>query len=653
MPPRRHSTALYAGLVVLACLITVLIYWPGLHGPFLLDDVPNLEPLKRWLDGQLGWRGVVFGNRSGALGRPLSMASFLLDVLATHNMNSFTFKPTNLAIHIACGLAMLWLGRQVFRRWQLTSPAASWWALGLAALWLWLPLNVNTVLYTVQRMAQLSALFMLLALACYMAARERIERGRASGQLLLWLGVPTLTVLATLSKENGVLVMPLALVLEWFLFAAPIRHKPASVRAFFLLTVLLPGAAALAWLALHPGFITGGYVLRPFTLIERLLTEPRVLWSYVQTMLLPYGPNMSLYHDNYMLSTSLLQPWTTLPAIAAWLALAVAGWCLRKRNPLFAAGIFFYLVGQSLESGLIALEIYFEHRNYLPSFGILLSVFGLLAWGWSVMPTPTLIFRKTVAGMAVFLLGMFAFGTHVHAENWSNLQIFYATQEAYNPTSPRLNSELAARAMEAGDLQTALQHIALGASDSPPRERATATLWRFLAYCTTGHPPPALLYTEFDRRAHGMITQYAMTAMEQLAGRVEHGCPGFDVPRFSAIAARWIDAAPMPRTQMEIWRSNYNLGRIIATSGDLRAAQQRVHAAWQDSGFNNGVGVLLFQLDASLGDVQGCREAFAKLEQASHGSDDQRLIEAVATFRKALDSGQIHARQGAPIDSGK
>src|SRR6185437_6164924 len=240
------------------------------------------------------------------------------------------FKPTNLAIHVLCGLAMLWLTVQIFRRWQLTHEHARWYALVLAAAWLWLPLNVDTVLYIIQRMAQLAALFMLLALGCYMTAREAIERGRRSGQLLLWIGVPALTLLAALSKENGVLALPLTLVLELFLFQTSRRGRPPSIRLFFVLTTGLPLLAVVIYTATHPGFVLAGYSVRDFTLAQRLLTEPRVLWHYVQTLLVPIGRYMGFFQDNFPLSTGALRPWTTLPALIAWLAVAALGWAWRK-----------------------------------------------------------------------------------------------------------------------------------------------------------------------------------------------------------------------------------------------------------------------------------------------------------------------------------
>lgn len=639
-PGTRRLVFLF--LLVAVAVITVAIYWPGMHGPVLLDDTDNLLPVSSWLDGQIGWHSVVFGNKSGLFGRPIGMASFLLDAAATRSMHSFSFKPTNLATHVLCGLAMMWLAVQVFRRWEPTREHARWAALALAAVWLWLPLNVDTVLYIVQRMAQLAALFMLLALGCYMTARGQISRGKRSGHLLLWLGVPTLTALAILSKENGVLALPLALVLEYFLFRDADQRRPASVKLFFALTVGLPVIIGTAWIALDPAFISSGYTGRSFTLIERLLTEPRALWSYVQTLLVPLGPRMGFFQDNFPASTGPLQPWTTLPAIAAWIAAAGAGLIWRKGNPLFGSGVFFFLVGQSLESGPFALELYFEHRNYLPSFGVLLAVAGLMTWVWRKLSAPTQFFRAACGGLLGCVLVLYAAGTWGHVQSWRNNQTFFFAQNVFNPTSPRFQSYYVSAAIEQRNLPGALEHIAIAERYGEPELRPAATLWRFLAYCTARVPVPTDLYDQLQRRAKGPITVPIQQGIGYLANNAEAGCQSLFDPRLEGSLKHWLDSTPTPATAVTVWQSRFFLARIVAASGRLEDARTILERTFRDSGYDGIVGILLFQLNGSLGDVEGCRAVLARLElQQGHGN--HRLDNAIKSFRKALANGEINA----------
>jgi protein O-mannosyl-transferase len=631
----------YLALLSLLLFVTAIIYWKGLHGPFLLDDIGNLMPIRRWSLGEIGWRSVIFDNRSGPIGRPISMMTFLLDVMRAGNMNSYSFKQTNVALHCACGIALWLLMIEIFRSAPASAKNCKKLALLIAAAWLWAPMQVSTVLYVVQRMAQLSTLFMFLALWLYLVARRKISNGQQDGVTILWLGVPALTIFATLSKENGLLVPALAYAFELTLYAGPDRHpKPLAISSFFALSVWLPLLTILAWVLCHPHFLPQSYRLRNFTLYERLLTEPRVLWCYVQTFLLPSGPQMSIYHDNFPISTGLLHPWTTLPALACWLLISTCAWLLRRRTPLFAAGIFMFLVGHMMESSAIALEIYFEHRNYFPSAGLLLALTGGAVHLWHRLPRPTANFRRTGVALLCGALGVYALAAWIHVGAWSSEALFYAMQEDYNPNSPRLQSDLTAHAMMAGDLHGALQHIAIGEQYSPPSEHITATIWRFLAYCQAKSRPPANLYDEFISEGQGDITTYAMVGWELLANHVDHGCSGIDLGRLTTAGLNWTMQDPLPSNAQNSWRTRYNLARMIAANGNLPQAESIAHQAWIDSAYNSGIGVFLFQVNASLGRVDACKDVLSHLKASATG-DDYVLNKAVATFEDALRDGKI------------
>jgi hypothetical protein len=67
--------------------------------------------------------------------------------------------------------------------------------------------------------------------------------------------------LAAFSKENGVLLYPLLLLIEatLFRFEAGYRLSRKGLVALHAITVALPAALALLSLALAPGFLLGGY----------------------------------------------------------------------------------------------------------------------------------------------------------------------------------------------------------------------------------------------------------------------------------------------------------------------------------------------------------------------------------------------------------
>ncbi|MFT7286350.1 MAG: hypothetical protein ACI87W_000455, partial [Halieaceae bacterium] len=246
------------GLVLLAGA-TCLLYWPGLQGPFLFDDAPNIVDnlaLETYRNSFLDWWSAALSSHAGVLRRPIPMLSFALqfELLGAHS--AFALKLVNLLIHCVCGglvylLATLLLGGMGAR---VSPRERKWLPLLAAALWTLNPLLVSTVLYPVQRMAQFSALFMLAGLCCYAYYRSRWAcRGASVDEMLalpLWLGI--FTLLAAFSKENGVLLPGLVAVLEVTLFrgrwAGAYR---AGVARVAVLLFLLPVLATASFLLLQ------------------------------------------------------------------------------------------------------------------------------------------------------------------------------------------------------------------------------------------------------------------------------------------------------------------------------------------------------------------------------------------------------------------
>ena len=51
---KRAATLTAFGLPLLLCVVAAVL-WPGVHGPFLFDDYPNLKNLAE-INGRLTWR---------------------------------------------------------------------------------------------------------------------------------------------------------------------------------------------------------------------------------------------------------------------------------------------------------------------------------------------------------------------------------------------------------------------------------------------------------------------------------------------------------------------------------------------------------------------------------------------------------------------
>jgi hypothetical protein len=368
---------LLPGVLAIGLLLCGLLYWPGLHGSFLFDDAANItaNPALPLFDGSLS--SLISASTNGVaspLGRPLSMASFALN-LHYFGPGPFSFKLVNLLIHLANGLLVFTFFRQL---WPAFAPERKpcFPALCAAAAWLLHPLNLTPVLFVVQRMTSLAALFTLAALCLYVAGRRM--QGR-SGWLPVAIALLVCWPLGLLSKESAA-VLPLFLLLcEYFVLGGLRRFSSRTLLAGAGAAILLGIVTlALVWTPL-----ASGYAFRDFSLAERLMTEARVLWFYLLQILLPMPDLFALHHDDIAISRGMVQPATTLVAIIGWIAVMVLAIRYRRRLPLLSFAIAWFLVAHLLESTILPLEIAYEHRNYLASLGILLWLASLLpAYPW-------------------------------------------------------------------------------------------------------------------------------------------------------------------------------------------------------------------------------------------------------------------------------
>jgi hypothetical protein len=384
-----HSRAVYVfgAVILLAC---ILIYGVSLNGPLFFDDDPNLlSNNKVQVAGTAvdDWRVAALSSDSGFLYRPIAMLTFALNHVVSGSFSAFSLKATNLAIHmfigvLVYGLALALLSAPALRVSPLKANQRQLVAVIAASLWLLHPLHVSTVLYAVQRMAQLPSLFTLAGLLVFTRYRLRwAAKGAGPGEVLaafLWLLI--LGVFAVLSKENGAVLPWLIAVVEVTLFQGVWRgQSQARLERFGWVVFVLPLLLLILLCVVPAGLLPWSYGNRHFTLEERLLTQSRILWQYLSWMLVPNILDMGFFHDDIPLSRGLWSPLTTALSLIAWVGVVGAALWWRRKYPLFVFAVLFYLVAHSIESSVLPLELVFEHRNYLPSVGLaILAAFALM-----------------------------------------------------------------------------------------------------------------------------------------------------------------------------------------------------------------------------------------------------------------------------------
>lgn len=435
------------GLLAGIILVTVVLYWPGLHGAFYLDDLHVLGTNKFIQIESLDIGSLVRAAQSFTVGgREVSMVSFALNYWFLGDA-AIGFKSVNLFIHCLNGMGVFLLTQLIVNR-LISQPRMSagldhsqaivrFLPLIVTGWWLVQPINLIPVLYISQRMALLSAFFTLFGLVFYLWMRSRHELSNRNIATLI-AGIAVFTFLGFRSKENGLLLPVYILILECVVLKFSDwsqRSNHQSGRSRRLMVVFAVGIViALAGVGFtflqRPDWIARGYDTRLFSMSERLLTEFRVLIFYIGQILAPLNNVLSLWHDDFGLSKSLFEPWTTLASLLALTGLAgVAVWTLRS-VPLLSFGLLWFFVSHSLESSIIALELVHEHRNYLASFGILLAFIGLIY---------RLLIDKTrvIVLISVCLFGLYSLVLYQRSNIWSN-HLLHAEYEAENrPDSAR------------------------------------------------------------------------------------------------------------------------------------------------------------------------------------------------------------------------
>lgn len=364
-------------------LVCCVLYWPALHGPFLFDDFPNLAALTS-IDHLTSWRdlGIYLSQPRSFPGRPLAMLTFLLQK-SSWPSDPFPFKLVNLGIHLLNGLLVYRLVLVAARGYRPDAdPARALLAALLAsAAWLLNPIQLSGVALVVQRMTLLMAFFLLLGLLAYLHGLLREDTSPVRRGAWMLLGLWVCMGLSFLSKENGILLPLFALVLDATILREYAARLPRGLKWWRRILIWPIVLFVFVYLA-RAGWTQFGYPIdtRNFTEGQRLLTEPRILWDYVSRMFVPRFGVYGLYHDGYTVSRTLLSPWTTLPALLGVVMLGIVGLVTRKRWPLFALAVLWYLGGQLIESSTVLLELYFEHRNYTPSIGLFMAAAIVIVW---------------------------------------------------------------------------------------------------------------------------------------------------------------------------------------------------------------------------------------------------------------------------------
>jgi len=352
-------------------LFLLVAYGNSFHGGWHFDDHPNIIDNPgvhlRALDLQ-GLKESLFFK--GRLTRPVAYFSFALNHYFG-GLDVFGYHLFNFAVHYL-GAVFLFLFVHSVLKLPLLADRYGGDAFVIAALssllWAVNPVQVLAVSMIVQRMASMAALFYIMAMYCYLKGRTAPPASRR----IIWFFMTGVCALLAFGTKQNAAMLPVSLFLLDLFLIQGVRgetvKKYVKISVIPILIVIILGS-----LYTNVSSMLNGFNGRPFTFAERLMTEPRVIIFYLSLLFFPAGSRLTLLHD-IEISRSLLQPWTTVPALLLLCCLVCLSLVVARRRPLLSYCVLFFFLNHFIEGSVLPLEIAYEHRNYLPSMLLFVPV---------------------------------------------------------------------------------------------------------------------------------------------------------------------------------------------------------------------------------------------------------------------------------------
>ncbi len=518
--PRIKSFLIFLSLLCFFIILTA-VYWPGLHGPFLLDDLQTISPAQMDHFNLKSFIEISMQNDTGPLGRPVSVASFALNYLF-FGAEPFSFKAVNLGIHLLVGLCVGLFIYLITLLQPRVKPLALIIALLTMVFWLIHPIHVSTVLYPVQRMTQLAHLFILMGLNTYLVGRIRLNTQKPYAYLIMASSLFVFFPLAVFSKEIGVLYPWYLLCTEYFILhfhCKKIKDQNFLRRTHILLSLsLLLAACGYYWLQLSKFLAI--FAEKNITLVDRLLTESKVLIFYLKLILFPQISKMGLYHDDFPISSGFDSHVITSALMLFCFAILI--YSLRKRASILAFGLTWFFLSQVIESTVIPLELVFEHRNYLALLGIIyIPIYYLV----TLLRHSSSALKGICTAFTLSLLVLLTTLTDQRSQVWSTPEKFL-TEENYNhPQSARVHIEIANWYLTKSLYDNAFAQLNI-AQDLQPYNAGIA-LHKMLILCRATSIPNEIYDEALNKIRQGSITPYVILVLDQMIQNMfEHSCSG-------------------------------------------------------------------------------------------------------------------------------
>ena len=645
-PGIHHLVSL--GVISLVC---ALVYANTLSAPFVFDDFPNIVDNPHIRVRDPGFRELyAAATRSPNTRRPVAHLTFAVNYFFSE-YGVLGYHLVNIVIHLTNGILVYALAALLVRRLQklrsLDPPAPGAHApeykflpLLSAVIFVAHPIQTQSVTYIVQRMNSLATMFYLASLLLYLLGRIDQDRRKRTALLLSSAGA---WVLALGTKEIAATLPLAAFLCEWYFIRDLDRDWLRSNLKYAVCLGLVFMFAVFLYLdGLVINAVLDSYVKRDFSPGQRVLTEMRVVVTYLSLLLLPHPSRLNLLH-HVSTSQSLINPITTLVSLGLLLGCAGYAVARARRQRLVSFCVFWFLIHLAVESSVIGLELMFEHRLYLPMVGFSLMSSYILLRAMSQWP----ILLAVVCTLIAVSLGAAAY---VRNGVWQDRETLWSDVIAKNPFSHRARYNLGSDLLERGDYDAAMEQFLKTLEIKPDHAGAHNNLG--LAHRQRGDLEAAARHHQASLRIAPNLAEahYNLGLIAQEGGHLDD-------------AARHYSAAL--RIHPGFDEAHNNLGAILAKQGSSEQAchhyRQALHLDPSNAEARNNLGLSLERLGklreavehylAALELKPDYTEAYVNLGAALAGQGN--TSEAIRAYMMALqvDPGNAgaHNNLGAAL----
>jgi Tfp pilus assembly protein PilF len=375
-------------------------------------------------------------------------------------LDVFGYHLVNILIHLFSSIFLFLFIYHTLRLPSLEDKYASKsYAVAIFATMLWAlnPIQTQAVTYIVQRMAALAGMFYIMGMYFYLKSRASIKKRDKILFICLCLFA---FVMAFGSKENAVMLPMSLLLYETLIIQKELsKNFKKSLKIFFIVSGSFLFLCLIYLFLKDEPFSTflSGYHHRPFTLIQRLFTESRVIIFYISLLVYPMLGRRSIDHS-IQISTSPFNPVSTSLSILLILGIVIYLIVKARKYPLFSFCYLYFFLNHLIESSILPLELIMEHRNYIPSMMFFVPIaigFCNLLERYARNRT-----RKTIiVAFIVFLMIGFGHTTFIRNLTWKSWKSLWMDAAKKAPDNFRVHHNLAMYHLDHGFNEKAISEF--------------------------------------------------------------------------------------------------------------------------------------------------------------------------------------------------